>query len=141
MCHAQDSLDVAATSMNWRLRLQQWRNVLWRERGAGHPLPWLKMLRGILTPVPRAVWRSRLRYGCYQCPIFDKATLTCSSVHPKLAGLGCGCFVPFKALAPEPYEHGCWGQAKFGSTFGWPAYVFPSMLDRWLALPRFLFGR
>ncbi len=126
--------------MNW-CRLTQWIAVLRLERGTGARIPWLAMLRGMLAPVPRSVWRARLRYGCYQCPIFDNETLRCRSLHPDLIGLGCGCYVVFKALAPEPYAGGCWGRAKFGGTFGWAAHVWPSAMDRWLALPRFLMGR
>ncbi len=121
-----------------RRRIREWLAVIRLERGTDVRIPWLKMLRGILTPVPRAVWRERLRYGCYQCPIFDHETMRCRSVHPDLLGLGCGCYVVFTALVPEPYVGGCWGRAKFNDTFGWGAYAWPSRIDRWLALPRFL---
>jgi hypothetical protein len=128
-------------SLDWRYRLHQWQSVLRAERGAGTKIPWSKMVRGILFPVPRAVWRARLRYGCYQCPIFDKERLACKSIHPQLKGLGCGCYVVFSALAPEPYEGGCWGRAKFKGDFGWGAYAFPSRLSKYTAFFRFLLRR
>lgn len=132
--------------MNWRRRFRQWKEAVRRERGAGHPIPWFKMFRGILTPVPRAVWRRRMRYGCLQCHFFDKDGYICRGVAPHTIGQGCGCYVVFAALHPAPYQNadnpnqkGCWAYAKMAHlTFvGWPEYFMRPW--EWLyALPRFL---
>lgn len=131
--------------MNWRRRIPQWITALRRAHGIGVPIPWLKMLRGILTPVPRAVWRERLRYGCYQCPLFDKDNLICCGVMGPLKGIGCRCYLPFKALSAAPYEdknhRGCYGRVMFGDDFGWGEHVFASRWEILTALPRFLLGR
>lgn len=125
--------------MNWPLRLAQWVIALHRAR---HRVPWLGMLRAILSgPVPRRVWRQRLRYGCYQCPVFDRERLVCRAVPRQIRHLGCDCFVPLSALTAEPYVGGCWGRAALGDTFGWGAYRWPSAWARLLATARFLLGR
>ncbi len=135
--------------MNWRKRLPEWISALRRARGEGAPIPWLAMLRGIAFPVPRSVWRERLRHGCFQCPLFDREGYICRGVMGPMKGIGCGCFVPFKALSPEPYEKwlptepriGCYGRAKFGFPFGWPGYTFPTRWAKYTAFIRFLFSK
>ncbi len=82
-----------------------------------------------------------MRYGCYQCPLFDKEFLRCFSVHPDFYGTGCGCYVLFSALTAEPYVGGCWGRAAYGSNFGWGAYRFPSVWARIAAPFRFMLGK
>lgn len=122
--------------MHWSYRLAQWVIALHR---AKHRVPWFGMIRAILSgPVPRSVWRERLRYGCYQCPVFNKELLTCRGAVPLVAHLGCDCFVPFSALTAEPYAGGCWGRAAIGNGFGWGTYRFKSRWDRLTSPIRFL---
>lgn len=135
--------------MNWRQRLWEWREVLRWAHGAGIKIPWLGMVRAILTgPVPRAVWRLRIR-TCWKCPLFRRELIdkkkrlflrACSSVHPDFKGLGCQCSTTMLALSAEPYPGGC--IAKFwGSKLGWPAYRFPDRWSRIAAVWRFMLGR
>lgn len=125
--------------MNWPKRFREWRRAL---KVAHHAVPWWRMGLAILSgPVPRKVWRERMRYGCYQCPLFNKEFRTCRGAIPQLAHLGCSCYVPFSAMTAEPYAGGCWGRATIGDTFGWGAYVFPSRWARISAPVRFLLRR
>lgn len=125
--------------MNWLFRLAQWVIAL---HYAKQRVPWFGMLLAILSgPVPRGVWRSRMRYGCYQCPLFNKDRLTCRGVFPPYDKHGCDCYLPLASLTASPYAGGCYGRAKFGGDFGWGAYVFPSRRARFLAPFRFMLGR
>lgn len=124
--------------MNWPLRLAQWVIAL---HVARQRVPWLGLLRAILSgPVPRAVWRRRLRYGCFQCPLFNRERLTCRGVPKQVRHLGCDCYVVFSAMTAEPYEGGCWGRAALGGDFGWGAVRIP-WWRRPLAVVRFVLRR
>lgn len=127
--------------MNWGRRIRQWLAAL-RMAGVTR-VPWLGLLRAILSgPVPRRVWRQRLRYGCFQCPLYSKidGIPVCRSSHPDMLGIGCGCYLPFLAMSAEPYRGGCFGRTLVDD-IGWPAYRHPSFRARLLAPIRFLFGR
>ena len=54
-------------------------------------------------------YRDRI-YKCKHCPIFEPKNLSCRN-----GDLGCGCYVPFKALVKSD----CWGRQKIGGDFGW----------------------
>lgn len=127
--------------MSWGLRLRQWIAAL-RLAGVAK-VPWLGLLRAILSgPVPRRVWRQRLRYGCFQCPLYSKVNgvMLCRSSHPDMLGIGCGCYLPFLAMAAAPYPKGCFGKT-LADDIGWPLYQHPSVWARLLAPLRFLCGR
>lgn len=125
--------------MNWPFRTAQWIIALHLVR---QRIPWRTMILAILSgPVPRAVWRQRMRYGCYECPLFNHDRLTCRGVIEPYDQHGCDCFVPYSALTAEPYPSGCYGRAKFGEDFGWGAYRFPSWWDRIIAPIRFALGK
>lgn len=64
------------------------------------------------SPYSEEMWRSRM-YICYRCPIFDKARKTCRPF-PE-SEMGCGCYVPYKALVKVH----CWGRENMGDNFGW----------------------
>ena len=103
------------------------------------------MLRALLTgPVPRSVWRQRIR-TCQRCPIYDRVHKACRVISPRGARLGCGCYVPFKALSASPYEgdggRGCWGRATMGESEGWPEHRFNSPAEFAWTLIDFLLGR
>lgn len=75
------------------------------------------MLKIFLYPRPLAVKRSvyfRRLWVCHHCPIFDPALKRCRKGEE-----GCGCYIPFKALAPvdgwlrEQGKSGCWGLAEY----------------------------
>lgn len=125
--------------MNWPFRLAQWVIAL---HFARQRIPWWGLVRAILSgPVPRQIWRERLRHGCYTCPLFNREHLTCRGVPKQVRHLGCDCFLPFSALTAEPYAGGCWGRAVIGPTFGWGTYVWPSRWAKWRATVRFILGR
>lgn len=75
------------------------------------------MLKIFLYPRPLAVKRKvyfhRL-WVCHHCPVFDKTLKRCRKGED-----GCGCYIPFKALAPvngwlrETGKQGCWGLAEY----------------------------
>jgi hypothetical protein len=58
--------------------------------------------------VKRRVYFHRLRV-CYNCPVFDSKLKRCRNGED-----GCGCYVPFKALAPVD----CWLREQ-GKAAGW----------------------
>ena len=108
--------------MNGSRRLRQWIKAL-RMAGVTH-VPWWGLVRAVASgPVPRTVWRNRLRYGCFQCPLYSKidGVHLCRSTHPDMMGAGCGCYLPFLALWAAPYEHGCYGK-ELEADIGWPVY-------------------
>ncbi len=121
-----------------RRRLKQWVEAL---RLAGvRRVPWLGLVRAILSgPVPREVWRVRMR-TCYECPLFSTVQMPgttkrtdrlwlCKSTHPDMVGIGCGCALHYKALAAEPYQNGCFGRG-LDPDLGWPAYRFRDWGER-----------
>lgn len=112
--------------MNWGRRLREWYEVL-RLEGERGRLPWWKMVRAVWSgPVPRAVWRRRMR-TCLRCPLYNPAYRSCRPVsHPHL---GCGCYVPFTALSAAPYDAGCWGRG-MAEDVGWPSYQDPRRFAR-----------
>ena len=125
--------------MNFPRRLRQWVTAL-RLAGITH-VPWLGLVRAVLSgPVPRRVWRQRLRYGCFQCPLYSKVNGVhlCRSSHPDMMGIGCGCYLPFLALWAAPYAHGCYGKTLVDD-IGWPVYRDPR--GRLRAVLDFLLGR
>lgn len=128
--------------MNWRRRLREWIAVIRFAHGKGAEIPWWGMFLAILSgPVPRAVWRQRMRQGCYKCVLFRRDLHACSSIHPRYLGLGCSCYTPFLALWAEPYPGGCIAKFWKNEDVGWPAYRFPSRWARLWAPVAFLLGR
>ncbi len=77
---------------------------------------WLAILKASFlvyrSPYTQGIWRERMR-ACYNCPIFDKTRKTCRPFDKSV--LGCGCYVPYKALV----KNHCWGRERFGKNFGW----------------------
>jgi hypothetical protein len=94
-------------------RVREWLAVI-RSEGLS------SSLRGILAVgwkvlfggVNRSRFRARIR-RCSKCPIYDPVLKKCRP-YPG-SELGCGCYVPFKALIRIPYRgpagEGCWGDA------------------------------
>ena len=104
-------------------------------------IPWFKMALTVLQgPVPRAVWRQRIR-TCLRCPLYRGDLRACSSVHPAFKGLGCQCNTTILALFPEPYPGGCIARAWGEETMGWGPHRFPYVWARLLAPIRFLLGQ
>lgn len=69
--------------------------------------------------MPRSYAVSKANYFhrlwvCHHCPIFDKKLKRCRRGED-----GCGCYIPFKALAPvdgwlrEQKRAGCWGLSDY----------------------------
>lgn len=74
--------------------------------------------------VPPKIWAMRLE-KCEGCPIYDTGFKTCrlSKESAQFLGLGdgeedlgCGCFMPFRALVPEA----CWAWERTEGELGWP---------------------
>lgn len=110
-----------------RRRIKQWLVAL-RHAGATK-VPWLGMAMAVLGgPVPRAVWRQRMR-TCLTCPLCSRheGVLLCRSTHPDMLGAGCGCYLPYTAWWAEPYPGGCVGRS-IDPELGWGPYRYPS---RW----------
>jgi hypothetical protein len=139
----RDRDGVSKDEVNWPYRIGQWLVAL---HFARQRAPWWRMIRALMSgTVPRSVWRERMRYGCYQCPVFNKERLTCRGAVPQVSRLGCDCFIPLLALTAEPYisseGSGCWGRAALGGEFGWGAYKFPTRGARLVSPIRFLLGK
>lgn len=118
--------------MRWHRRIREWIAVLRLTQGEGTKIPWFGLVRAVLSgPVPRTVWRQRIRYGCYQCPVYDRGIHRCRNPLPGYEGTGCGCYLPFSALSAAPYPKGCWAKEVDDEELGWTAYRWPS---RWAKL-------
>lgn len=123
-------------------RLRQWIEAL---KLAGiTKVPWLGLVRAVLSgPVPRKVWRARMR-ACLQCPLFSVEHTAagrvhlCRSNHPDMMGVGCGCYLPFLAMAATPYPDGCFGR-EIDPDLGWGVHHWPSRGARLMAVIDFLF--
>lgn len=128
--------------MNLRKRIPQWIQAIRSEHGRGARVPWLGMVRAVLSgPVPSEVYRHRLLGGCRKCPIFDRRRLVCRSTLPAYRHMGCGCYLGFSALSAAPYPRGCWLAQASDGRGGWPAYVWPSRWAKARSALYFLVGR
>lgn len=102
-------------------RIKQWIEAL-RMAGVTR-VPWWGMVTALLSgPAPREVWRRRMR-TCMTCPLYSRPSGVplCRSTHPQMLGVGCGCYLPFKALAAAPYPAGCFGRG-LDEEIGWPVH-------------------
>lgn len=131
-------------------RIRQW---LFALRLAGvKNVPWFGLVSAVFSgPVPRNIWRARLRYGCFKCPLYssiqmpDTTKLTdrthlCRSTHPDMLGVGCGCELNLTAMWANPHGKGCFGQ-DIDPDLGWPPYYWPSRWARVRAVIDFVFRR
>jgi hypothetical protein len=100
--------------LKWK-RLRQWREVLQEEGRSMTLKSWWHMagqaFQALLSPVPRDLYLHRL-YTCRRCPLYDSGLRRCRPYTG--SPNGCGCFVPYKAIAPEP----CWLRQRFPDQ-GW----------------------
>lgn len=131
-------------------RFRQWFYAL-RLAGAAH-VPWFGLLQAILSgPVPRKIWRARLRYGCFKCPLYSSVQIPgtkkrtdrlhlCRSTHPDMLGVGCGCDLHMTSLWANPHGAGCYGQ-DLDPDLGWPPYYWPSRWTRIKSTLDFIFNR
>lgn len=133
--------------LHLRKRLREWADIVRWHHGS---VSWLAMGLAILSgPVPRAIWRARMR-KCRQCPVHARRLLRDNHGILKWVGLhlchhqsgaqtlGCGCNTTFLALTAAPYPTGCWArETTKNDRDGWPAYVFPSRWAKVRAVWRF----
>jgi hypothetical protein len=131
--------------IHWHRRISEWRTVFWKERAN---VSVRGLLRAILSgPVPREVWRRRMRYGCGRCPIHARklirvdGVLTWTGLHACRAEygdvkLGCGCLTTAVALSANPYGDGCWAHS-IDTNEGWSAYLFTGRWAKVRAVWRF----
>ncbi len=105
--------------IHWRKRLREWRTVVWKERASISP--WRLLRAAMSGPVPREVWRQRMR-TCGRCPVSSRklirvnGVLTWTGLHACRAEygdvkLGCGCLTTAVALTANPYGNGCWAHS------------------------------
>lgn len=129
--------------LHFRKRLSEWRTVL---AAKGVKVSTWALVRAVLSgPVPADVWRNRIRV-CLRCPVYNRELKTCHNVVPDGRVIGCGCYVPFKALTAAPYRLGCWGREvskdfKPAERIGWVAHSFTSRWAKIRAVWRFIFNR
>lgn len=57
-----------------------------------------------------------------------------------MLGVGCGCYLPYTALAARPYEKGCYGRG-LDPDLGWGLYEWPSRWARIKSILDFIFNR
>lgn len=131
----EDKIWQRSRIVNWRRRFPQWLEVLKIEQRSAGRLPWLTMVRALLTGVvPRAVWRQRMRV-CMRCELFSTVhgktgkLYMCKSTHPDLLGVGCGCAVNISALSANPYGYGCYGRMLYPD-LGWGPHFWKGRWDR-----------
>jgi hypothetical protein len=126
----------------WGTRITEWRRVMTQK---GVKVSIVSLARAVLSgPVPADVWRDRMRV-CLRCPIFNQELKAC---HRRIEDggyhrdLGCRCYTPFLALTAVPYSKtgGCWAR-EITVHEGWPAYLFPSRLEKLRAVARFVLCR
>ena len=86
-------------------RIRQWLEALKAEsRVVSLRFLALDLWRGALGVggVDKTAWRQRIR-ACRRCPVYDRNRKTCRP-YPG-ARIGCGCFMPLKALVRQ---NACW---------------------------------
>ena len=91
-------------------RISEWLSVVMEEgRVVGYFSVVWSMVRGVwgVGGVSRAEWVHRM-FVCQRCPLYDRGMRRCRPWSS--SKLGCGCYVPFLALAWRPYRGGCWGR-------------------------------
>jgi len=95
-------------------RMCEWMKDIWREKpGIVEMFMMTRMaIRAIITPIPKPLYIARLRYCEEKCPVFNHVTKACRHGED-----GCGCYVPYKALAPRVK---CWKEEQDPKT-GWGA--------------------
>lgn len=125
-----------------RRRFNEWLAALREEKRTAGRLPWLTFARAILSGVvPARVWRRRMR-TCLTCPLFRRELNLCKSVHPAFLGLGCHCSVWATGLFANPEGNGCFIKTIHPTgSFGWPAYIWRSKIERLVSPIRFLLRR
>lgn len=81
-------------------------------RSEGRALGWWPVLKTMALVaagglwggrVDRRTWRRRLLRGCNRCPIYNRVTKACRDQEG--LNLGCGCFMPVKAVYKRD---ACW---------------------------------
>ncbi len=73
-----------------------------------------------LGGVSKRSWRQRIGRGCGSCAIYDRARHACRDTAGR--GLGCGCWMPVKALVRDP-RAACWRVGIGDKVAGWEGGV------------------
>lgn len=111
------SLNSNATKQNLRLMfglrwyrmIQWWRDIYSEKPGVNEFYHMTLMaIKALFNPIKKNRWMHRMNI-CYHCPVFNKTLRNC-----RKGEQGCGCFVPYKALA----EVDCWLREQDGKS-GW----------------------
>lgn len=81
-------------------RMIEWARDVYAEKPGANELfhMGLMSVRAMLTPVSKKEYFHRM-LKCHHCDVFNKARKSCRN-----GALGCGCYTPYKAIAPVD----CW---------------------------------
>jgi len=86
-------------------RLREWRRALGAVQ-TGRVRLWMNLALHITKlRVCKPVWVKRMR-ACMKCPIYHPLRKTCGH-DPEITRIGCGCYMPFKAMSTEAT---CWAR-------------------------------
>lgn len=95
--------------LRWHRMLEWFRDVRSEKPGIGEWLMMTRMaIRAFFSPISHKSYLRRLLI-CKRCPIFNPILKNC-----RKGDKGCGCYVPFKALARVD----CWAREQDGKS-GW----------------------
>lgn len=85
--------------LRWR-RMKEWTQDILSERPGPYEMYRMTLMAGraLISPISRKQYLNRLLI-CEHCPIFNPVLKNC-----RKGELGCGCYVPYKALA----QVDCW---------------------------------
>jgi len=92
-----------------RRRLGEWARALGRP--AAFVKAWKMLFLIFSRNSSRELWWERMRI-CNECPLYDRKKKSCGINE---AGMGCGCYMPFKAAKTKST---CWAR-DMDFKFGW----------------------
>lgn len=96
---------MAYMSVINRKRLRQWKEAIGVVKNDRLRM-WMNLAKHLSKlRVNKRVWFRRMK-SCMKCPLYHPFKKTCGH-DPEITGLGCGCYMPFKAMSTEAT---CWAR-------------------------------